>query len=52
MGRERSGQAFSALRDTPKEAFRSSHGEVLYKIVFLGEYAHDAGGEWVDLPSS
>lgn len=39
------GQAFLALRDAPKEAFRLSPGEVLYNTVFLGEHAHDAGGE-------
>lgn len=39
------GQAFVALRDAPAEAFRLRAGEVLYSTVFLGEHAHDAGGE-------
>ena len=40
------GQAFLALRDAPVESFRLRPGEVLYNTVFLGEHAHDAGGEW------
>lgn len=39
------GQAFLALRNAPVEAFRLRPSEVLYSTVFLGEHAHDAGGE-------
>ena len=39
------GQAFLALRHVQPEVFRLRPGEVLYSTVFLGEHAHDAGGE-------
>lgn len=39
------GQAFLALKSAPAEAFRLRPGEALYSTVFLGEHAHDAGGE-------
>lgn len=39
------GQAFFALRHVKAEAFRLRPGEVLYSTVFVGEHAHDAGGE-------
>lgn len=39
------GQAFLALKHAPTEAFRLRPGEALYNTVFLGEHAHDAGGE-------
>lgn len=39
------GQAFLALKNAPAEAFRLRPGEALYSTVFLGEHAHDAGGE-------
>lgn len=41
------GQAFVALRDAPKEVFLLRSGEALYSTVFLGEHAHDAGGEYI-----
>lgn len=39
------GQAFFGLRHAPTELFRLRPGEVLYSTVFVGEHAHDAGGE-------
>lgn len=39
------GQALVALRDAPLEAFRLRAGEALYSTIFLGEHAHDVGGE-------
>lgn len=39
------GQAFFGLRNAPTELFRLRPGEVLYSTVFVGEHAHDAGGE-------
>lgn len=48
-GRERRqtlfGQAFFALRHVQAKVFRLRPEEVLYSTVFLGEHAHDAGGE-------
>lgn len=42
------GQAFLALKNAPAEAFRLRPGEALYSTVFLGEHAHDAGGEYFE----
>lgn len=39
------GQAFHALSDAPMEVFRLRPGDALYTTVFVGEHAHDAGGE-------
>lgn len=39
------GQAFFALRHVQAKVFRLRPEEVLYSTVFLGEHAHDAGGE-------
>lgn len=44
-GRTLFGQAFSALRYAPTNAFRLRPGEALYNTVFVGEHAHDAGGK-------
>lgn len=40
------GQAFFALRNVQAEVFRLRPEEVLYSTIFLGEHAHDAGGEF------
>lgn len=40
------GQAFFALRNVQTEVFRLRPEEALYNTIFLGEHAHDAGGEF------